>query len=86
MRDKALAKAFRFKPCVVCGSLKSEGDHIKSFGSSRKEDEQNMWALCREHHIEKHTIGLTTFVRKHSLEFELEKRGMTRCDLTGKWF
>lgn len=77
MRDKKLAEAMSRKPCLVCSSTNSVvGHHILSFGSRPDLDnEQNVMPLCYMHHAEVHNIGLTSFVKKHSLSNEMTSRG-----------
>lgn len=70
--------------CIVC---KKEPDkhHIKTRGSGGSDEERNLLNLCREHHMEIHRIGTTTFVRKHHLESTMVTRGFYLCEISNKW-
>lgn len=84
-RNTSLARKFKGEPCVVCGKP-GEGDHLKNFaGWSKRDVASNMWALCREHHVQKGMMGLTTFVKNHNLQSELEERGFEYDDNYGGW-
>lgn len=84
-RNKTLAESFKGKPCVIC-SAPGEGDHIKHYaGDSRKDIEDNMWALCRNHHVKKHSMGLTTFVKSYGLDEEMTRRGFEFDAFYGGW-
>lgn len=75
MRNKVLAEKFRGQPCLIC-SHPGEGDHIKNYaGNPDRDVEFNIWTLCRGHHIEKGSMGLTRFVEKYRLWDALEERG-----------
>jgi hypothetical protein len=75
MRNKQLAEKFRGLPCIVC-FRSGEGDHILNYaGDPDKDVEENIWCLCRAHHIEKGTIGLGAFVLAYNLKDELLSRG-----------
>lgn len=86
-RNLELAKFYHNKPCVVCGSKANTcGDHIKSFGSGGECSFENMWALCPEHHLEKHNSGLLTFVNKYpQLEGRLKLKGWKFEEFAQKW-
>lgn len=74
MRNKSLAEKFRGLPCIICKNP-GEGDHIKNYKGNPKFDvEFNIWALCRFHHIEK-GYSLNDFIKKYSLQCEMEERG-----------
>ena len=70
--DLELLKKVREMPCRVCGRQPSPGnpndpDHIRTRGSGGGDTENNLWALCRFHHIEKGRIGIKTFAEKYKL-------------------
>lgn len=84
-RNKKLAASYRGKPCYICG-LSGEGDHLKHFaGDPARDRPENILVLCRPHHVEKHAIGLTQFVKKYRLELELKRRGFFYDENTKKW-
>lgn len=87
VRNKELAKSFQGEPCVVCRGH-GEGDHILPFKRIPSRDQEwNMWALCRPHHIEKglHQKGLYGFVSDYGLFKELEDRGFFLLDNNKFW-
>jgi len=51
--------------CFVCGAYPTDADHIRSRGASGGDELKNLNALCRLHHIERHTIGIKSFFRKY---------------------
>ena len=73
-------------PCVVCGRLPSDPDHIKQRGSGGSDDTDNCWPVCRAHHTERHKIGLNSFVKRypHVIKILLSK-GWRYEDSIGKW-
>lgn len=84
-RNKELAKKIKGQPCVICGQP-GEGDHIKNYaGDSRKDIEENVWPLCRSHHVTKGTMGLNTFVNNFNLHNEMIKRGFEWDDFYNGW-
>lgn len=86
-RDLAIAASFRNKPCVVCGeSISTVGDHVKTFKSGGVCVEENMWSLCQYHHAEKHSKGLTSFVRDRPvLKQALRDKGWEFEEFMQKW-
>lgn len=84
--DKLLLERTRKLPCVVCGSVPSDVDHIKTRGSGGDDSEANCWPLCRGHHIEKHKIGLNSFAEKYQSAREgLLKKGWFYDYYLGRW-
>ena len=66
-------KCITKRVCCICGKTGAEIDHFdKALGrrSRKKVDhtEYTFAALCHEHHMEKHTIGLTHFKTKHHVK------------------
>ena len=86
-RNLTLAAFYRERPCVVCSDTYGTcGDHIKTFGSGGECVHENMWALCPTHHLEKGTIGLTSFVIKHpQLIAHLNGKGWEFDHFSKKW-
>lgn len=56
--------------CLVCGWLPSEPHHVKSRGAGG--DSTHLVPLCTRHHREFHTIGRTTFGKKHDIDLPAE--------------
>ncbi|TWW13143.1 hypothetical protein LABALGNA3A7_09490 [Dellaglioa algida] len=62
----------KYRMCWVCGKPHSDIAHVESVGagSDRKSiDHRNhhFMCLCREHHVEQHTVGIKTFMKNHHL-------------------
>lgn len=53
-------------PCFVCDRRPTDADHIKSKGAGGGDDLNNLNALCRQHHVERHSIGLKQFLNRYS--------------------
>ena len=85
MKDKKLRKSFQDKPCVVCGTVGCDPDHIQTYAVTLTDNNLNMWPLCRKHHDEKGK-GTISFVKKYGLESELKKRGFVQNPGKGNWF
>ena len=64
-QNKAFLKYFRTQPCSLCGVFPSDPDHIITRGAGGKDEESNLWPLCRRHHTERHAIGLVEITRRH---------------------
>ena len=52
-------------PCVICGKSPSDWDHIKTRGSGGTDDDFNKMPLCRAHHTEKHSYGVSKMAQKY---------------------
>lgn len=87
IRDLSIASKYRNMPCVVCNDTwGTSGDHIKTFGSGGKCEDENLWALCTKHHLEKGNLGLASFVEKYSqLIDQLHNRGWELDGFFNKW-
>ena len=84
-RDKTLAKLYKGNPCIICKNP-GEGDHILAYkGHGNLDVPENIWPLCRWHHIQKHSMGLSRFAEKYKLEDELINRGYWFCSIQRKW-
>lgn len=84
--DEELLKSYHSKPCVVCGKIPSDPDHIGTKGAGNGDEETNIWSLCRIHHIEKHHGGLNKFVLKYpQLKDILILKGWKYDDYLGRW-
>lgn len=60
----------KHRNCFVCGKPNSDLDHAESVGMGRDRrtidhSKHRFMALCREHHTERHKIGLETFMDKY---------------------
>ena len=59
------------KKCPICGK-KADIHHVEAVGMGRNRDEiihegMEVLPLCREHHTEMHTTGMTDFCKKYHL-------------------
>ncbi len=69
IKNGALLRTYRGKPCEICGSTETTvGHHIKTVGSGGDDIKENIVALCFIHHREIHDTGVDTFNRKYSRE------------------
>lgn len=88
-RNKKLEAKIAEQPCAACG-VEPSGDshHILTVGSHPHLADKafNMIPLCRGHHTEVHSIGLTEFVNKYCLISELLRRGFRFNDCSLKWY
>lgn len=62
----------RYRRCVICGKL-ADLAHMETVGMGRNrykidESQYHYMALCREHHTEQHTIGLTEFIQRYHIK------------------
>lgn len=73
-------------PCIICGKTKVDIDHIRSRGAGGRDDDFNLWELCRDHHMEKHQISLKRFAEKYpSAKNELLKKNWSFDEIRKKW-
>lgn len=73
--DDDVLQLFRHKPCILCGKP-SDPCHIKSKGSGGPDEEWNLIALCRDHHIQQHKMGWFVFCQRNlRTEHELDQKG-----------
>lgn len=80
--EDALAR-YRGKPCAIC-SKPSDPAHIKSRGSGGNDADWNLISLCREHHSIQHSLGWTTFFKKHPIIKAILTRKGWSLDERGK--
>jgi len=69
-KNLELIKSF---PCFICGDKPCDPDHIKSRGAGGGDDLSNLNAICRKHHIERHSIGLKQFLNKYHTIISLSR-------------
>lgn len=80
LKDQDFLDHIKTLPCLACrpGSQihQTDPDHITTKGAGGDDVPENVWPLCREHHTERHKIGLLTMVRKYgSLRYWLDLAG-----------
>lgn len=68
--DKKLLKLIATKPCLICGLIGVDAHHLITRGSGGPDKDWNLVPLCRKHHVEIHSIGMTKFGEEHHI-FEL---------------
>ena len=84
--DKKLLAAVRKKPCLVCGKVPSDPDHIVTRGAGGGDDVWNVGPLGRRHHNERHRNGLAAMTWKYHGPLEwLEANGWTFCETRKRW-
>lgn len=65
-KNNSNLKRIRALPCFVCGaSPPNDPDHLQSVGAGGGDHLENLNALCRPHHVERHTIGLNRFIERY---------------------
>jgi len=85
-RNIELALKYRNMLCEVCGSIKANGHHIKSFGSSQIDEDWNMIALCFNCHRQIHDIGLVRFVKRYpKIKNILKEKGWEYNEYANKY-
>ncbi|MDN2613316.1 putative HNHc nuclease [Apilactobacillus sp. EABW-1NA] len=76
--------------CFVCGKLHAELDHVDTIGSGRNRRHVNQigyeaWTLCRNHHNERHKIGVETFATKYQVKpIKLNEEIINKLNLADK--
>jgi len=46
-------------------SVPSDPDHVTSRGAGGSDVAENVWPLCREHHVERHAKGIGHMIRTY---------------------
>lgn len=73
-------------PCLTCGRSPTDRDHVRTKGAGGKDDDFNIWYLCRLCHTEKHNIGLTRFAEKYTKAKEaLINKGWVYEETIKRW-
>ena len=54
------------KPCLACGHFLVDLHHVKTRGAGGCDSSFNLMPLCRKHHTEVHTIGITSMSEKYT--------------------
>lgn len=62
----------KYRTCFVCGKQHADVDHVDAVGMGNNRNKINhanrfYFCLCREHHIERHTIGLKAMMEKYHI-------------------
>jgi hypothetical protein len=66
--DETILDWARNRPCDVCRtSPPSDPAHIQTRKSSGPDIKENLWSLCRLHHVEQGAIGIKSFAEKYGL-------------------
>lgn len=72
MTSKTALEIMRLFPCMACQSRQVEIDHIRTRGAgggdfieSEGKVILNVWPLCHACHMEKHAMGLESFLKKY---------------------
>ncbi len=60
------------QPCKVCGKRPVDPHHIRSRGAGGGDELENLLPLCRQHHVEWHTIGGKSMTKKYDLPITWE--------------
>lgn len=87
-KDEELLNMVRMAPCCVC-FLKGPSDphHLKTRGSGGKNDNWNLLALCRGHHVQIHKVGQSKFIEIHPIMKDiLIMKNWEFDEIRKKWF
>ena len=69
------------KRCEVCSRAPAERDHIRTRGAGGGDEPENIQWLCREHHQQRHRIGIKSFALKYNRPITFEFGYPKRSDL-----
>lgn len=58
----------RALPCLVCDRSPCDPDHLQRQSQGR--NDYLCIPLCREHHTERHKVGVSKFEEKHRIDLE----------------
>ena len=72
--NRSLLNEIKLLACVCCGSMPCDPDHILSRGAGGDDSQSNVWPLCRNHHHERHFIGLRRLAAKYPAALQWLKR------------
>jgi hypothetical protein len=65
VKSKSNLALIRTMSCFVCGGSPSDADHIKTKGAGGGDELSNLQALCRLCHIERHSMGIRSFMDRY---------------------
>lgn len=87
MEQDTFINFIRTQPCVICGALPVDADHIKTRGAGGGDDQ--VWPLCRLHHTERHSMGIKTFQSRYDVDSQVVlgqlRRLYQRAVESGRW-
>lgn len=63
--DQSLIDKIHGERCCICNAFPVDASHIKSRGSGGPDEEFNVVAHCRNHHVEWHQMGPSRFLKKY---------------------
>ena len=63
--DQDLLDYIKTLPCLISGEIPSDPDHIVSRGAGGDDVANNVWPIARRYHVERHKIGLISFIKKY---------------------
>lgn len=66
IENRELIEKLKGLPCSICDASPVDIDHVTTRGAGGNDIESNLLPLCRMHHTEKGTIGVTTFFEKYA--------------------
>ena len=69
MRTLTFIEWVRTRPCSVCNVGGADPDHYPNRSIGGTDD--RVWPLCREHHSERHAIGMKSFQAKYEVDASL---------------
>ncbi len=63
--DRQLLDAVKKLPCIACGTMPTDPDHITTQGAGGGDVANNVWPLCRACHTIRHLKGLGFMVKNY---------------------
>lgn len=81
--------AIKYHKCVICGR-RADIAHVETVGSGSNRNHishigKRVMALCRDHHVEQHTVGIDTFMHEHYLKGIKVDADIARMLKLGNW-
>jgi predicted restriction endonuclease len=81
VEDKKALESMRRRVCVACGARPCDAAHIRSRKAGGPDEEWNLLALCRDHHMEQHRGGWAKFAQRYiEVEMHLKRIGWSFDD------
>ncbi len=65
IKDQSLLDFIKTIPCIICGMIPSDPDHVTTRGAGGDDTAENVWPLCRKHHVERHAKGIKYMIDKY---------------------
>ena len=72
VKTKDYLKFIKSHFCIICGKSPVDADHLEHIGMGGNRDKQTLKDfscinLCRQHHSERHNLGIKMFEKKYNV-------------------